>query len=39
MKTWYVLGAGAIGGLWALRLHQAGFSVQLLQRQPAHPHA
>lgn len=31
MKTWYVLGAGAIGGLWALRLHQAGFSVQLLR--------
>ena len=31
MKTWYILGAGAIGGLWALRLHRAGFAVQLLR--------
>lgn len=30
MNTWYILGAGAIGGLWATRLHRAGFPVQLL---------
>jgi 2-dehydropantoate 2-reductase len=31
MKTWYILGAGAIGGLWALRLHRAGLPVQVLR--------
>lgn len=35
MKPWYVLGAGAIGGLWALRLHHAGFPVTLLSRPDA----
>lgn len=29
---WHILGAGAIGGLWAMRLAQAGASVALLSR-------
>lgn len=31
---WHILGAGAIGSLFAIRLQQAGSTVQLLLRQP-----
>lgn len=31
---WHVLGAGAIGGLWALRLIRRGLAVTLLSPQP-----
>lgn len=31
-KHWFILGAGAIGGLWAMRLQAAGESVSLLGR-------
>lgn len=34
-KTWHVLGAGSIGGLFALRLVQAGLPVTLLLRDAA----
>jgi 2-dehydropantoate 2-reductase len=30
--TWHVLGAGSLGGLWAARLHRAGFQVRLILR-------
>ena len=29
-KTWHILGAGAIGCLWAVRLHAAGVPVRLI---------
>lgn len=32
---WYVLGAGALGGLWAARLARGGVAVCLLVRDPA----
>lgn len=41
-KTWHILGAGAIGSLWAVRLHEAGVPVRLIlsprrQRQQLGP--
>lgn len=32
MKTWYLLGAGAIGGLFACQLQAAGFHVKIVTR-------
>lgn len=32
--SWTILGSGAIGGLWALRLHQQGIPVTLLDTRP-----
>lgn len=32
---WHILGAGAMGCLWAARLHQAGLPVTLIRREPA----
>jgi 2-dehydropantoate 2-reductase len=34
MKPWYLLGVGALGGLFAHRLADGGASVRLLTRQP-----
>ena len=34
MKTWYLLGVGALGGLFAHRLTDGGAAVCLLTRQP-----
>ena len=34
-STWHVLGAGAIGCLWAVHLKKAGFPVRLILRNPA----
>ncbi len=39
-KTWHILGAGAIGSLWAIRLQQAGVAVRLIlspRRHNKHP--
>ncbi|MDP2229282.1 MAG: 2-dehydropantoate 2-reductase [Moraxellaceae bacterium] len=35
LPAWQVLGSGAVGGLWALRLAAAGHPVTLLRRHPA----
>ncbi len=32
MSTWHILGTGAIGGLFALRLHDLGEGLQLIRR-------
>lgn len=32
LSHWHILGAGAIGGLWAMRLHALGCNVTLLER-------
>ena len=37
LSHWHVLGAGAIGGLWALRLQAIGCRVTLLEPHPAAP--
>lgn len=37
LSHWHILGAGAIGGLWALRLHAIGCPVTLLDPRPAAP--
>jgi 2-dehydropantoate 2-reductase len=33
--TWYILGAGSMGALWATRLARAGLPVKLILRNPA----
>lgn len=35
MKTWHILGAGSLGGLWAARLARAGLPVRLILRDAA----
>jgi len=35
LSSWTILGSGAIGGLWALRLHQLGIAVALLDTRPS----
>lgn len=35
MKTWHILGAGSLGGLWATRLARAGLPVCLILRDDA----
>lgn len=37
MNQWHVLGVGAIGGLFACRLHESGASVTLLTRRDVAP--
>ena len=37
LSHWHILGAGAIGGLWALRLHSIGCRVTLIERAPLSP--
>ncbi|MDO8266657.1 MAG: 2-dehydropantoate 2-reductase [Moraxellaceae bacterium] len=37
LSHWHILGAGAIGGLWALRLHSIGCRVTLVERAPLSP--
>ena len=37
MNTWHILGAGAIGSLFALRLYEAGESPQLIRRGDVSP--
>ena len=37
MNQWHVLGVGAIGGLFACRLHESGASVTLLSRRDVAP--
>lgn len=32
LSHWHILGAGAIGGLWAMRLHAIGCNVTLIER-------
>lgn len=39
LSHWHILGAGAIGGLWAIRLLASGHRVTLIERHPsATPH-
>jgi 2-dehydropantoate 2-reductase len=35
LSHWHILGAGAIGGLWAFRLHAGGHAVSLIERSPS----
>lgn len=37
LSHWHILGVGAIGGLWALRLQAIGCHVTLLDHRPAAP--